>query len=446
MKKQLITVPNPQLRQVTEKVTSFDKELLRQTNLMRDFLKKHEGAGLAANQIGFNNRVLIVELDCKGKDSIPFQIFINPEIVESSPEKESLDEGCLSVPQIELPVERSQKIKLKFQNLFGKKKRLTARGILGRILQHEIDHLWGIVFIDQTKEKFYRDFPELKKIKIVFLGTGPFAAIILEGLILLDQNLQIITEKAKIAGRSRRLKPSPVVEMAQKFNRKFYEVENIANFSLLEAHFDLLICADFGQKIPSEIFRRAKIAPLVIHPSLLPKYRGPSPIQNIILDGDKTTGVTIIRMAEEFDQGPILGKIETEVLPDDNSSTLTCRLATWALKLLFEALPKIVERSLAEIPQNDAEATYTHKLEKSDGKINWQESIETIERKIRAFSPWPGAYTFITDERLIIHRAHLKDEKLVLDIVQKEGKKPMPWQDFLRGFHGHKPFWFDRLL
>lgn len=449
MKEQsIITVPNEILSEVAKKATSFDIVLENQIKIMRKFLKSHDGAGLAANQIGLSNRVVVIEFEDpdKKEESIPFQAFINPEIVEASPELDCLEEGCLSVPQIELPVERSIKIKLRAQTYQGKKFKLTAKGILARILQHEIDHLNGIIFTERIKEKLYLKNPELKKIKIAFFGSGDFALPVLEGLILLGFNPLIITEKPKPAGRKQILKATPIAELAKKFNKEVRETgkEDLSSNALFKNSFDLLICADFGQIIPKNILKLPKIAAINIHPSLLPKYRGATPIQTAILNGEKETGVTLIKMSPIIDQGPILAQVKTNIFPTDNSLALKNRLATLSLKLLFEALPIIVKREIEIIKQNEKEATQTRKFKKEDGEIDWKKSPEELARQIRAFYPWPGSFAFLPDgKRLLIHQSHLAGEKLVLDMVQPEGKKPMKWLEFLRGYRGQKPKWFN---
>lgn len=445
MKEQLITVPDKKLYQPTQKVVSFDENLKKQSLLMRRVLSNHDGAGLAANQIGLDCRLLVVELKNpgEGEDSLAFRAFVNPEIIEFSQEKKSLDEGCLSVPQIELPIERASKIKFKAQDISGKKIKLTAKGVFARILQHEVDHLCGIVFTERFREKYFKENPALKKLKVLFVGSGDFARPILEGLILAGFNLSIITEKPKAAGRKNELKTTAVAELGKKFGKKVIEIEDISQLQNSISGFDMLICADFGQKIPGEILKRAKIAALNLHPSLLPEYRGAAPVARAILAGEKATGVTLIKMSSEFDQGPILAQIKTEILPKDNGLSLKKRLATLGLKLLLEALPLIAKGEIREIKQNESEATSAPKLKKTDGEIDWKKSPQTIERQIRALYPWPGSYTIINGQRLIIHKARLNEAKLVLDIVQQEGRKPMRWQAYLRGYRGPKPAWFS---
>lgn len=490
MKIQLLTIPNPKLYQPSKPVDSFDKSLLKQIELMKEFLKSHDGAGLAACQIGFDNQVIVVEFDTKEeKQTIPFQSLVNPKIVESSLNNNSLDEGCLSVPQIELPLERAVKIKLRAQNPQGKKIKLTAQGIFARILQHEIDHLDGIIFTEKIQKNYLSKHSALKNLKIAFFGSGNFAAIILQGLILLGLKIEIFTEKAKPSGREGKPKPTPVAEMAKKFGKKVLEIKNITSELLVpqsnsrspesmvpaSAGFrgervgsaesldeatagifdgtraskfkpDLILCADFGQKIPENVLKSAKILAINIHPSLLPKYRGASPIPYAILMGEKETGVTIMRMTNMIDQGPILAQITTNISPQDTRLTLENRLSTLAVKLLFETLPLLQKKELKEIKQDEKLATLTRKIQKTDGEIDWQKKPEQIERQIRAFYPWPGSYTILpSGKRLIILQSHPGGEGLVLDIVQPEGGKPMKWHEFLRGFHGKKPDWFEKV-
>ena len=443
----IIIIPDKILSEVTQRVTSFEDEITSQIKGMRRILKSHDGAGLAANQIGVANRVIVVELE-EEKNSIPFQAFVNPEIVESSAEAESMEEGCLSVPQIELPVKRAKKIKIRFQDSEGKKRKLAAKGLLSRILQHEIDHLNGILFTDRIRKQYLFAHPELKNLKILFFGSGHFGADILKGLILLGLKIDIITEKGKPAGRHQIVKATPVAEIAKRFGKNYLEIESFSSertrASITKA--DLIICADFGKKIPENILKLAKISAINLHPSLLPKYRGPTPIQTAILDGAKTTGATIIEMSPEIDKGTILAQVETKTSPTDNTLTLTARLSTLGLKLLFEALPLIAKKELKELAQDETKATLTHKFQKSDGEIDWKKTPKQIERQIRAFTPWPGSYTFLPDgKRLLIHQSHLVGEgKLVLDKVQVEGGKPMKWKEFLRGYRGEKPDWFRK--
>ncbi len=188
-KSKMVTVPNLILKERTEKVQSFDSDLKIQIQEMVEMLRNEGGIGLAANQLGYKNQVLIIEFQNKTKkndpENIPLTVFINPEIVEHSDEQACYDEGCLSVPRIELELERPANLKLKYEDEHGHRLKIAPKGLLARILQHEIDHLNGIIFTERVKESLFRNHPELKNLNISFFGTGEFASTILEGLILL---------------------------------------------------------------------------------------------------------------------------------------------------------------------------------------------------------------------------------------------------------------------
>lgn len=452
MKKQsqIITVPNPKLLEVTKPVTSFDSDFQKSAEILHRALKEADfGIGLAANQIGLNCNVFVVEYeDPKGKETIPLQFFVNPEIAEYSKEAERMEEGCLSVPSIFLDVVRPSTIKIKAQDLNGKKFKLTAKGLMSRLIQHEADHLQGHVFTEKASKNLHDEFKNLKNLKIVFIGTGAFAELILRGLILLKLNVvQIITEKGKPSGRNREIIPSLVADDAQIFGHNYKETDNIRDLKSQIENLkpDVIVLTDFGQIIPADILSIPKIAAINIHPSLLPKYRGATPIQTAILTGEKETGVSIIKMSPEIDKGEIIMQQKIEILEHDNYITLRDRLSNLSLKMLLELLPKMQVGQFDTIAQDDTKATKTQKLSKDMGLIDWKKKPAEIDRQIRAFFPWPGSFTEIDGKRMIIHEAYLDKDKLVIDIVQPEGKKPMEFSDFLKGYRGPKPAWFCKM-
>lgn len=443
----ILTVPDPRLKGVAEKVTSFldsKNELKNQISEMIRVLRKEGGIGIAANQLGYPNQVVVAEFkDPDGKEHIPLNIFINPEIVSYSEETECFEEGCLSVPKIELDLTRPSNIKIKYQDISGKKIKSAPKGLLARILQHEIDHLNGIIFTERMKEEYFSKFPELKNLKIVFFGSGEYSSIILEGLILIGFDLEIYTEKAKPAGRDKSVKPTAVALVAQKFGKKY---EELIDFNFDIPNFDLLICSDFGQKIPNSILKQAKITSLNVHPSLLPKYLGPTPIQAAILNQDKTTGVSIIKMTDKIDEGPIYSQVEIKIDKNNTYPQLRDKLVTLGLKILVKTLPKIVRNEIEFMENNISKGSQTHKLEKKDGQINWSKPTKDIYAQFRAFYPWPGSFTFINDKRYIIHEMNIKQDKLTIGIIQQEGKKPLKFKEFLRGFKETPPEWFEKIL
>lgn len=193
---------------------------------------------------------------------------------------------------------------------------------------------------------------------------------------------------------------------------------------------DIGILASFGAIISKEILNSFPQGILNVHPSLLPKYRGPSPVQTAILNGEKETGVTIIKMDELVDHGPIVAQVKELILPTDTSTSLYGRLFEKGAKLLNELLEKPIKTT----PQDHAKATFTKKFTREDGKIDWHKTAVEIDRQIRALYPWPGTWTDINSKRLKILKAHLKNNKLVLDEVQLEGKKPVTFRQFLQGY------------
>jgi methionyl-tRNA formyltransferase len=239
----------------------------------------------------------------------------------------------------------------------------------------------------------------VKKIKIIFFGSDQYSQIVLNHL-QEDQRWQIV----------KNLKEKP----------------------------DVGILASYGKILTKEELKKPKHGILNIHPSLLPKYRGPTPVPTAILNGDQETGVTIFKIDEKIDHGPIISQFKEEIRPDDNADELLKRLFTAGAQVLTTILPAYLEGKIKPREQDDSQATYTKKLTREDGKINWQEPPAKIERKIRTFYPWPGTWTEVKikgeKKRLKILKAHLEGNKLILDQVQLEGKNPVSYKQFQEGY------------
>jgi len=270
------------------------------------------------------------------------------------------------------------------------------------------------------------------------MGTPEFGEIILEGLVKNDYKpILVITAPDKSVGRKQILTSTPVKKIAKKYNIPVvHQPEEVKKIKP-----DLIIVAAYGQILPKEILEIPKYGCLNVHPSLLPKYRGASPIQTTILNGDKETGVTIILMDEKMDHGPILGQRELEFsIFNFQFSKLHDKLAELGVKLLIETIPKWINGKIKPKPQDESKATYTKVLKKEDGKVDWSKSAQEIERQVRAFYPWPGAFFFIKHKgkilRVKILKADIsKEDKLIIKKIQPEGKKPMSFEEFKRGHH-----------
>ncbi|MBI4691848.1 MAG: methionyl-tRNA formyltransferase [Candidatus Terrybacteria bacterium] len=273
------------------------------------------------------------------------------------------------------------------------------------------------------------------RIKFVFFGTGDFAVKILE--ILYQNNFVpelIVTTPDKPKGRKMQLQPTPVKLWAQKNNIKTSTDYTCAPPSGAHTHcYDLFIVADYGKIIPKEILEIPKYGSLNVHPSLLPKFRGSSPIQSFILSGEEETGVTIILIDEEMDHGDIVAKSEIRSTKSETYKELEEKLAEFGGKLLVEIIPQWIDGKIKPEEQDHSKATFTKKITKKDGLIDLNEPAEIIERKIRAFTPWPGAYFFANKKRIIIIEAKIENNHLIIKRIKPEGKNEMNFEDFLRG-------------
>lgn len=278
------------------------------------------------------------------------------------------------------------------------------------------------------------------KPKIIFIGTPKFGAIILQKLCEAGMSpILVITETDKPSGRGRIIASPPVKIVAENYGIPVLQPEKIRNLEqqIKDSSTDIIVVASYGQILPQEILGLPKYGCLNVHPSLLPKYRGPSPIQSAILNGDKETGATIILMDGEIDHGPILTQKNTAIGPNETAEQLHDRLAALGVEILIDVIPDWLAGRIEIRPQDEKNAAYTKILTKEDGLIDWKKSPAEIDRQIRALNPWPGAYTFWEREkkkmRLRVLKAKLENGKLVIEEVQPEGKKPMTFKDFLRG-------------
>lgn len=243
--------------------------------------------------------------------------------------------------------------------------------------------------------------------KIVFFGTSDFAVPALYKLVEHGYDIvAAVTQPDKPAGRKKILTPSPVKLAAEKLKLKIYQPEKveIGRWKSVIPYADVYVVASYGKIIPSEIFNYPKFGTLNIHPSLLPKYRGPSPIQNTILNGDLVSGVTIIKIDEQVDHGPIIAskKLKTR---GENYKQLHDILADLGAELLIEILSDYIAGKIQTSPQYDSKATFTKLFTKADSRVDWSKSAEEIERQVRAFSHWPVAWSILENKRIKIFEA-----------------------------------------
>jgi methionyl-tRNA formyltransferase len=282
------------------------------------------------------------------------------------------------------------------------------------------------------------------KPRIIFFGTDQFAVLVLNRL--------VDDKRFKIVGVVTHVPASPIdnyaqtvfelkVTESQKFGQKFQnEMKSLKP--------DVGVLASFGKILPKEILAIPKHGILNIHPSLLPRYRGPTPVPTAILNDEKETGVTIFKMDEKLDHGPIIAQFFEPINPDDTSESLLKKLFSAGAEVLLAILPAYLEDRIDLRAQEDKQADYTKKFSRNSGKINWSKSDKEIDRLIRAMTPWPGAWTEIKipdrqpksiryrqpKKRLKVLKAHLENKNLIFDQVQLEGKNPVSWKQFQEGY------------
>lgn len=233
----------------------------------------------------------------------------------------------------------------------------------------------------------------------------------------------------------------PVLKFPSKTNQSwlFANEEDVYN-KIKELQADLLIVLYFGQKIPIKVINLTKYGGINIHFSLLPKYRGAAPVEWAIVRGEKEVGITLLTLAENIDEGKIIFQTKEPINNTDTAEDIYNRCFSKCSELLIKILPDYFAHKIKLISQDNSQASSAPRLKKDDGKIDWNESSGIIERKIRAFSPWPGTFTFVKLDkssplkRLKLLKSHIKDDKLIIDQVQLEGKKPVSFEQFKKGY------------
>jgi methionyl-tRNA formyltransferase len=306
--------------------------------------------------------------------------------------------------------------------------------------------------------------------RAVFMGTPEFAVPTLRRLLQAYQVVGVVTQPDRPAGRGRKLQPPPVKELALAQGLPVLQPRSLrkdpaAVQAIADLEPDVIVVAAYGLILPQSVLDIPPHGCLNIHASLLPKYRGPAPIPAAILAGDGETGVTIMLMDAGMDTGPIIAQRRTPIHPDDTTASLSARLAELGAELLLEVLPGWLSGELTPQPQDDAQATYCGLIRKEDGGIDWTQPAEFIARQVRAYNPWPGAFTFWRGQRLKVLRARPVEAPtdsppgtvtlverlpgvitgegvLLLEEVQLAGKRAMPADVFIRG---HRDFVGSRL-
>jgi methionyl-tRNA formyltransferase len=299
-------------------------------------------------------------------------------------------------------------------------------------------------------------------LRIVFFGTPSFALPTLRTLFEgPDEVIAVVTQPDREKGRGRKVLFSPVKELALQHGLKPFQPEKAKEEAFQEAlkilQPDLIVVIAYGQILPKSILKIPKYGAVNVHASLLPKYRGAAPIAWAILKGEKVTGVTTMIMDEGMDTGDILLQAEIPIGDEETCESLHDRLAPFGARLLRETLKKMKSGNIRSLPQDHSKATYAPPLKKEDGHIVWKKEAKEIDRQVRGFNPWPGAFTQWGDQLLKIYKGEIKErtptgktgavvwvgsdfievetgkDSYRIKEVQLEGRKRMTIRDFLSG-------------
>jgi len=297
-------------------------------------------------------------------------------------------------------------------------------------------------------------------LKIVFMGSPDFAVPILRGLVDRYSVVGVITQPDRPAGRGQKLTFPPVKNTAMELGLDVIQPSKLhsditANAQIQEWDPDVIVVAAFGQILKPDILNLPPHGCINIHASLLPKWRGVTPIQAAILNGDKETGVTIMKMDTGIDTGEIISQRAIPIESDDTGGSLFKKLALLGKELLIQILPKYTNGEIIPIPQGESPTPYTRMLIKEDGKLDFNQAASTLSRQVRAYNPWPGTFTIWDKKPLKIHKTHAVNTRspgkgfltvhggypaigtadgiLVIDTLQPAGKNVMSGDGFLRG-------------
>jgi len=301
---------------------------------------------------------------------------------------------------------------------------------------------------------------ELSKLgNFVYFGTSEFSAQILQSLLQAGlKPILVVTNTPKPIGRNMKISPTPVAQAAQSAGLKLLEVTSLKKEEIQKilvdysTHFAIL--AAFGKIIPQNILNIYPKGIINVHPSFLPLYRGPSPIQSAIYDGNKETGVSLIILDEEVDHGPILMQDKCTIEESDDYLSLANKLATIATRLLLCTLPAYLDNTISPVAQDHTQATFTKMISREDGQANFAKTANELNKQRQAFMPWPGLWTRWNGKRLKLIDTSVSDiqipagqikitdsvlligcsqDSLRVHTLQLEGGKILSAADFIRG-------------
>lgn len=299
----------------------------------------------------------------------------------------------------------------------------------------------------------------MKKLKVIFMGTPNFSVPILAELLEKTNVILVVSQPDREKDRKGNILPTPIKKLAEEHNIEVYQPSKIKEEyqKIIDMKPDIIITCAYGQIIPEKILNCSKYGCINVHGSLLPKLRGGAPIHHAIINGDKTTGITIMYMDKLMDSGDIISQEKLPISDDDTLDIVYEKMSHLGAKLLIETLPSIINGTNQRIKQNKEEVTFGYNITKEEEKINFNESSQNIHNRIRGLSSIPGAYCFCEEKRLKIYKSKMtniiskqspgtiskidktglyvntKDNMIALTDIKLEGKKRCQVSEFING-------------
>jgi methionyl-tRNA formyltransferase len=444
--KEIVQDGAPVLREIAKPVPESlfnSPELARLIHDMTEVLDTFpEGVALAAPQIDVSYRLFIVRKDRTlpfhkdTKDGKPapepapeIEVYINPEIVKTSRKQASVDEGCLSVHNVYGTTKRHERVTIKARRPDGSHLSRGAGGLMAQIFEHEIDHLNGILFTDHAEHFIHLAGHTAHP--FAYFGTPAVASDTLATL--LERGFTpavVVTSPDAPRGRGLALTPSETKVLALAHDipvltPEKLDADAIAAVSAFGCEY--AVCVAYGKIFPETLISAFPKGVLNVHYSLLPKYRGATPLETALLAGDTTTGVTVQKMVKELDAGDILAQKSVTIEEDETARELRPRLITLGATLLADTLPAFIADEIAPLPQDASQATRAYKIKKEDGLLSLDAPAEENWNKYRAYADSIGTYFFEKGKRMKITKASLTNGQFVVERVIPEGKREIAY-------------------
>ena len=466
--RQIRTVGDPCLTKVCKEVEEVNERTLTLIDDMLDTMYEAEGVGLAAPQVGVLKRIVVIDV---GEGPI---VMINPEILETSGSQTG-SEGCLSVPGKAGTVTRPDYVKAKAYDEEMNEYVIEGEELLARAICHELAHLDGHLYTELVEGELVdteaeEDNKKNKKVdeeymRVVFMGTPGFAVGTLKALLEAGHDVAaVVTQPDKPKGRGKELLMTPVKAEAVKHDIPVFQPERVRkNEEFLEELKklapDVIVVVAFGQLLPVSVLTLPKYGCVNVHASLLPMYRGAAPLQWVIINGEKVSGVTTMQMDKGLDTGDMLLKEEVAIEPKETYETYHDKLSVVGAQLLIKTLDGLEAGTITPVKQ-EGDTCYASMIDKSLGNLDFTRPAVELERLMRGLDPAPAAYSFLDGKLLKLFGADVVDSdkeysaqecgiitnitKNTFDIttgagvlrvneVQLEGKKRMDAASFLRG-------------